>query len=128
VQHCSGLLTVAGVERSISKMGAALEQRGTEPTAHRKVRGLIEARESNAAIGKLTPQEACLLREIEFINAARARPSLGAQQLARGDESRRSPAAVGARQTASGNAGNAGEEGALAPHALLVTLRVLGSA
>jgi len=55
-------------------------------------------------------------------------PCLGAQQHARGDESRCSPAAVEARQTASGNAGNTGEEGALAPHALLVTLRDLGSA
>ena len=38
--------------------------------------GRIEAREANAALGRLTPQEACLLREIELINAARADPDI----------------------------------------------------
>ena len=45
-QHVS---SVAAVERFISEIGAALERRGTEPSALRRVRKRIQAREANAA-------------------------------------------------------------------------------
>jgi len=41
--------SVAAVERFISEKGAALERRGTEPSALRRVRDCIQAREANAA-------------------------------------------------------------------------------
>ena len=65
VQHVSSL---AAVECFISEIGAALERRGTEPSALRRVRERIQAREANAAQGTLTPLEACLVSEIELIN------------------------------------------------------------
>jgi len=51
-QHIS---SVAAVERFISERGAALERQGTEPSARRKVRGRIQAREAIATLGTLTP-------------------------------------------------------------------------
>ena len=77
--------SVAAVERSVREMGAVLEQRGTEPSAHRRVRGRIEAREANAALVRLKQQEACLLREIMLINAARADPDVQVEGLMKAD-------------------------------------------
>ncbi len=46
-QHIS---SVVAVERLISEIGAALEQRGAEPCALRRVRERIRAREINATL------------------------------------------------------------------------------
>ena len=72
-QHFS---SVAAVERFISEIGAALERRGTEPSALRRVRERIQAREANAAQEPLTPLEACLVNEIELIHTAHADPEV----------------------------------------------------
>ena len=57
-QHIS---SVAAVERSISEIGAALEWRGAEPSALRRVRERIQSREANTALGVLTPLDAGLM-------------------------------------------------------------------
>ena len=77
---------VAAVERFISEIGAALERRGTEPSALQRVRERIQAREANAAQETLTPLEACLVNEIELINTAHADPEVRpeTQEHARG--------------------------------------------
>ncbi len=106
-QHIS---SVAAVECSISETGAAQELRGVEPSALRRVRERLQAREANAA---LTPLESCLVSDIELINTAHADPDVRGLRLSstRGgepDESRRlSPAAAveEARQAAVGGAG-----------------------
>ena len=72
-QHIS---SVAAVERFISERGAALERQGTEPSVLRQVRGRIQAREANATVRTLTPLEAYLVNDIEFINAAHADPDI----------------------------------------------------
>ncbi len=87
-QHIS---SVATVECSISKIGAALERRGTEPSALRMVRERIRAREVNATLGVLTPLEAGLMSEIELINGAHADPEVRGMRRSStrgGDESR----------------------------------------
>ena len=66
-QHIS---CVAAAERFISKIGAALEWRGTEPRALRRLWERIQAREANVTLETLTPLEACLVNEIELINTA----------------------------------------------------------
>ena len=107
-QHIS---SVAAVERSISGTGAALELRGVEPSALRRVRERIQAREANATLGALTPLESSLVSDIELINAAHADSDVRGLRLSStrgGDESRRqSPAATVEedRQTAVGGAG-----------------------
>jgi hypothetical protein len=58
-QHIS---SVAAVERSISETGAAQELRGVEPSALRRVRERLQAREANAALGALTTLECSLVR------------------------------------------------------------------
>ena len=77
-QHVS---SVAAVEWFISEIGAALERRGTEPSALRRVRKRIQAREANAAQETLTPLEACLVNEIELINTAHADPEVRGLRL-----------------------------------------------
>ncbi len=89
-QHIS---SVAAVERSISETGAAQELRGVEPSALRRVRERLQAREANAALGALTPLESSLVSDIELINTAHADPDVRGLRLSstRGDdESRRS--------------------------------------
>ena len=85
-QHIS---SVAAVERSISETGAAQELRGVEPSALRRVRERLQAREGNAALGALTPLESSLVSDIELINTARVDPDVQGLRL-RGtrDESR----------------------------------------
>ena len=127
-QHIS---SVAAVERSISGTGAALELRGVEPSALRRVRERIQAREANATLGALTPLESSLVSDIELINAAHADSDVRGLRLSStrgGDESRRqSPAATVEedRQTA---VGGAGVEGVAAQQTALVALSDLGSA
>ena len=126
-QHIS---SVAAVERSISETGAAQELRGVEPSALRRVRERLQAREVNAALEALTPLGSSLVSDIELINTAHADPDVRGLRLSStrgGDESRRlNPAAAveEAQQTA---VGGAGEEGTTAQQAALVALSDLGS-
>jgi len=57
------------------------------------VRERIQARETNAAQGTLTPLEASLVNKIELINTAHADPEARGLRLSMrgGDESRRPP-------------------------------------
>jgi len=72
-QHIS---CVAAAERFISKIGAVLEWRGTEPSALRRLRERIQAREANITLETLTPLEACFVNKIELINTAHADPEV----------------------------------------------------
>ncbi len=127
-QHIS---SVAAVECSISGTGATLELRSVEPSALRRVRERIQAREANATLGALTPLESSLVGDFALINAAHADSDVRGLRLSStrgGDESRRqSPAATVEedRQTA---VRGAGEEGAAVQQPALVALSDLGSA
>ncbi len=103
---------MAAVERFISEIGAALERRGTEPSALRRVRERIQAREANTAQETHTQLEACLVNEIELINTAHADPEVRGLRLRStrgGDESRCPPvvAAGGDNQTEAEGGGEA---------------------
>ena len=56
----------------IRETGAVLELRGAEPSALRRVRERLQAREANATLGVLTRLESCLVSDIELINNSHA--------------------------------------------------------
>ena len=125
-QHIS---SVAAVERSISETGAAQELRGVEPSALRRVRERLQAREANAALGALTPLESSL-SDIELINTAHADPDVRGLRLSitrGGDESRRLSPAVAVEEARQAAVEGAGEEGTTAQQTALVALSDLGS-
>ena len=61
------------------------------------MRERIQARETNAAQETLTPFEACVVNEVELINAAHTDPEVRGMRLSNmrgGDKSRRPPVAA----------------------------------
>ena len=123
--------SVAEVERSISETGAAQELRGVEPSALRRVRERLQAREANAALEALTPLESSLVSDIELINTAHADPDVRGLRLSStrgGDESRRQPPAATVEEDRQTAVRGAGEEGAAVQQPALVALSDLGSA
>jgi hypothetical protein len=130
-QHIS---SVAAVERSISETGAAqelvLELNGVEPSALRRVRERLQAREANAAQRALMPLESCLVSDIELINTAHADPDVRGLRLSStrgGDESRRLSPAAAVEEARHAAVGGAGEEGTTAQQTAFVALSDLGS-
>ena len=123
--------SVAAVERSIRETGAALELMGAEPSALRRVRERLQAREANATTVALPPLESCLVSDIELINTAHADPEVRGLRLSStrgGDESRRLSPAAAAVEAQQAAIGSAGEEGATAQQTALVALSDLCSA